>query len=103
MRASVICCWACGAQEEALLPLSLRASCEACDADWHCCRQCRHFDERRSPACQEPQAERVAVEDRRNRCDFFQPRLHETSDTPSSSAKAQARARLEALFGKKPE
>lgn len=72
-------------------------TCPVCDADLHCCRNCRHFDEGAYNQCREPQAERVIDKDRSNFCDFFSLRDRHAGDhsTIGSSRKANP---LDALF-----
>jgi hypothetical protein len=52
--------------------------------------------------CREPQAERVLDHDRANFCDYFRP-AEGDSRQPAEDPKEAARARLEALFSKKPQ
>jgi len=74
----------------------MRATC-ACGAWLHCCRNCDFYAPGRTNDCREPNAERVADKDQGNFCDWFRPAATRTPQAPST-----ARARLEALFSKKP-
>ncbi len=72
----VFSCHSCGNP----IPLGLgekvfrRDACTKCDADLHCCRNCRFFDTTRNNECAEPQAERVVDKSASNFCDYFEPR-----------------------------
>jgi len=60
---------------------------------------CVDYDESAPNQCREPQAEKVSVKDRRNFCDYF--RLREGKFRSGAADKAaEARRKLEALFGK---
>ncbi len=82
-------------------PRSFRAVCERCGAFLHCCRSCEHYEPGRHNDCREPNAERVADKEAGNFCDFFRPR---PDPAPARVPPADdARARLDALFRKKPD
>ena len=46
-------------------------TCPFCNADLHCCLNCRFYDPAAYNQCREPQAERVVEKDRSNFCDYF--------------------------------
>ncbi len=46
-------------------------TCPFCDADLHCCLNCRFHDPGSYNECAENQAERVLEKDRSNFCDYF--------------------------------
>ena len=48
-------------------------ACPRCDADLHCCRNCRFRDPGAHNQCRETQAEWVKEKDRSNFCDYFEP------------------------------
>ena len=74
-------------------------TCKKCGSDVHCCLNCTDYDESAPNQCREPQAEKVSVKDRRNFCDYF--RLREGKFRSGAADKAaEARRKLEALFGK---
>jgi hypothetical protein len=94
-------CWNCGGSlADYSLPLRRLEECRACHAELHVCRMCDFYDTAKAKHCREPIAEEVKDKTRANFCDYFQP-------TPAAyqpgqlSAAEQARAQLEALFGKK--
>ena len=49
-------------------------TCSHCDADLHCCRNCRFFDPGKHNQCAETQAEWVSEKERANFRDYFEPR-----------------------------
>jgi hypothetical protein len=46
-------------------------TCPHCDADLHCCLNCRFYDDGSHNKCREPQAERVVDKESSNFCDCF--------------------------------
>ncbi|MCX8043548.1 MAG: hypothetical protein N3B18_05405 [Desulfobacterota bacterium] len=72
--------------------------CPFCNADLHCCLNCRHYDAGAYNQCRESQAERIIDKERANFCDYFFPReAASIQSTTSAAAKANP---LDALFGK---
>ena len=90
-------CHACG-REATAERIEIRAIC-ACGAWLHCCRNCGLYAPGASNDCREPNAERVADKEQGNFCDWFRPAAAARSGV---AAAGDARARLDALFGKKP-
>jgi hypothetical protein len=76
-----------------------RDTCPGCGADLRCCLNCTFYDPQYANACREPNAELVVDKEAANFCEFFA--FRERQAQPQSAA-ADARARLEALFRKKP-
>jgi hypothetical protein len=74
-----------------------RDSCPQCDADLHCCLNCRHYQPSAHNQCNETQAEWVRDKDRANYCDYFEPRRGEAT---GGSRAEDARSRFEDLFKK---
>jgi hypothetical protein len=93
-------CWRCGAAIEARERVGRRDTCLACGSDLRCCRNCRFYDVASHNQCREPQAERQVEKERGNFCDWFS--LGGRRDGGGDAA-ADARARLQALFGRKRE
>jgi len=94
-------CWKCGASlADYTLPLRRLEECRACSAELHVCRMCEFYDTAKAKHCREPIAEEVKDKMHANFCDYFRP-------TPAAyqpgqrSAAEEARAQLEALFGRK--
>lgn len=77
-----------------------RDTCPGCGADLHCCLNCAFYDPGYANACREPDAEPVFDKGRSNFCEYFT--FRDDRERPRPSAAADARARLEALFHKKP-
>jgi hypothetical protein len=83
-------------------PVPRDRTCEACGRDLRCCRNCRHWDERASGECRETEADLVTDKWRRNFCEFFAWSPAPFVPDASASRAAEARAKLDALFGGKP-
>jgi hypothetical protein len=65
-------CWNCGAEIE--IPerkLSFRASCEACGAWQHACRNCQYYKEGAPHSCTVPGIEPVRDKEKMNYCEEF--------------------------------
>lgn len=95
-------CHNCGAQIR-LLPgqkIHRQETCVQCNADLHCCRNCRFFDPSKSNQCSEPQAEYVADKERANFCDYFEPRTTVDLVNRSASGAEDARKKFDSLFKK---
>ena len=93
-------CWQCGASlAELTLPLSRFDACKQCRAELHVCRLCRFHDITVAKQCREPVAEEVRDKQRANFCDYFMVR-DDAYQPGDKSAANQARAQLDALFGK---
>jgi len=72
-------------------------TCPVCDADLHCCLNCRHYAPGAYNECRESQAERVLDKERANFCDFFSVRDTGSNSITSAPRKANP---LDALFTK---
>lgn len=94
-------CWKCGVPlADYTLPLRRLEECRACGAELHACRMCEYYDTAKAKHCAEPVAEEVKDKLSANFCDYFRPTP--TAWRPQqASAAEQARAQLEALFGRK--
>jgi len=79
--------------------LGRRDTCPGCGADLRCCLNCAFYDTHYANACREPNVDPVLDKAAGNFCEFFtvgeQP-------PPQPRVAVDARARLEALFKKKP-
>ena len=94
-------CWKCGASlADYTLPLRRLEECRACGAELHVCRMCEFYDTSKAKHCQEPIADEVKDKIRANFCDYFRPTPNAWRPEKLSAAE-QAKAQLEALFGKK--
>ena len=119
-------CQSCGAAVTVADPVPRESSCESCRHDYRACRQCRHFDTSRNNACRETEADPVEDKSRRNFCEFFDfnpapfrgvapdanreararaglAGLFKSDIAAPPDRATDARARLEALFKKRPE
>ena len=91
-------CWRCGADVSRLpQPLGRRAECDACHAELHVCRMCRHYDPGKAKQCRETMADEVKHKSRANFCEWFQAQADASS--PATPVKNDARHALDALFG----
>ncbi len=77
-----------------------RVTCTNCDADLHCCRNCRFYDPGKHNQCAEPQAEWVRDKEASNYCDYFQPNpvLLAKGSGPGTAKENDARTRFDSLF-----
>jgi hypothetical protein len=75
-------------------------TCSRCDADLHCCRNCRFFDPAVNNQCRETQAEWVATKDRRNYCDYFEASTHITLVKKAGAQADDAKKKWDSLFKK---
>jgi hypothetical protein len=92
-------CHRCGTTVQAER-VGVRDVCPSCTAFLHSCRNCDHYAVGLHNDCREPTAERVVDKEAGNFCDHFRPAAPPAS--PAADSPAAARARLDALFGKKP-
>jgi hypothetical protein len=92
-------CQHCGTSINLSEPIPRDAECSGCGRDLRACIQCRHYDPALNNSCRETEAEPVVEKERRNFCEFFAPARGARPKADDSSRQAQARAKLEALFG----
>ena len=94
-------CWKCGASlADYTLPLRRLEECRECHAELHACRMCEFYDTSKAKHCRETIAEELKDKTSANFCDYFRP-TPEAWQPAQLSAAEQARAHLEALFGRK--
>ena len=55
--------------------------CPRCQFEFHCCKQCVHFDTGAQFECTQPIPERIPKKDARNECAFFEFRMTVEKDT----------------------
>jgi hypothetical protein len=93
-------CQACGKVVSYDEPIPRDSECEGCHRDLRCCMNCLHFDVSRNNSCRETEAELVEDKTRRNFCEFFSfNRRSFVAGKGDNPREAEARARLESLFG----
>lgn len=95
-------CQSCGASVTLAEPIPRDSECESCHHDLRCCKNCRHYDTRYNNSCRETEAEPVEDKNRRNFCEFFSFNPTPFAGAKQSNRAADARAKLDALFKKKP-
>ena len=66
-------CHSCGRDIKLLGKVARTDECPNCNADMHCCKNCRFFDPGKNNQCNEPAAEWVRDKLKANFCDFFEP------------------------------
>jgi len=98
----VFSCWQCGHRITSLTGQKVmkRETCPNCDADLHCCRNCRFFDPSVHNECRETQAEWVRLKDRANYCDYFEPSTRVDLARKSGAPAEDARKKWDSLFKK---
>ena len=93
-------CQACGTAVPYDEPIPRDSECEGCHRDLRCCMNCRHYDTSRNNSCRETEAELVEDKTRRNFCEFFSFNRRSFVAGPGKNPReAEARAKLESLFG----
>ncbi len=101
--AEPLVCWNCGVALEGVpLPISRHEHCAKCFEALHCCRLCRFFDEGLSSGCAEDRAEPPTSKEGANFCEWFTPGAV-AGGGDGQDRQADARAKLDALFGGKGE
>jgi len=72
-----------------------------CSADIRSCRACTFYDPAAADGCREPAAERIADKEQASFCGWYRLALEPRASASRSDPAAEARRRLEALFGGK--
>lgn len=93
-------CQACQREIEGLEKLGRYEICPYCRSDLHSCLNCALYDEYAENKCREPAAEWVNDREKNNFCEFFLWQTFSAGDHRTKE-QAEAKAKLEALFGKK--
>ena len=92
-------CHNCSTQLETDETPGRTETCPNCDADLHCCLNCRFYDPSIYNECRESQAERVLDKDRSNFCDYFSFRQEEAPQPKAKKSQEKVNP-LDALFKK---
>lgn len=66
-------CHNCGREIKVIGKFARTDECPHCNADIHCCKNCRFFDPGKNNQCSEPAAEYVRDKLKANFCDYFEP------------------------------
>ena len=88
-------CHVCSGELELEGPVSFRASCHHCEADVHCCLNCRFYDIGAHNNCREPTSEYIPDRKARNFCGHFKMLAGERGD---DGERDKAMSALESLF-----
>jgi hypothetical protein len=76
-----------------------RDTCPKCDADLHCCQNCRFYNPHAHNQCDETQAEWVRYKDEANHCDYFEPLMSAgRRSAGGAGATENARKKFDGLF-----
>ena len=92
-------CRHCGTSIMLGEPIPRDAECSSCGKDVRACVQCRHYDPTLNNASRETMADPVVEKERRNFCEYFSLSTEPFKPAATSNRQAQARAKLEGLFG----
>jgi hypothetical protein len=93
-------CHGCGETLDVDGPIGRRSVCPRCDADLHCCINCKFYEQSAPHECREPHADHYIDKIASNACDLFG--LGDGASRRRVSSQA-ARDRLGALFGEAPK
>ncbi len=96
----MVICYACGAENDIGKP-TRRDVCQKCGQHLKVCLNCRFYEEKSHHQCLEPQAEWVKEKDAPNFCDYFQAGSRRSEGSKAVDKAAEARKKLDELFGKK--
>ena len=97
-------CRHCGTPVPLDEPLPRDLVCEGCNRDLRACVHCRHYDLHYNNSCRETMADPVVEKDRRNFCEYFSfSRTPFAGKAPTRDRAAEARSKLDALFGGAPK
>jgi len=101
-------CHNCGREIKLITKVGRKDECPHCDADMHCCKNCRHFDPGKSNQCIESQAEYLRDKLRANFCEYFSPNTRvpltsrgNTKRLTANTPQDDVRKAFDALFKKK--
>ena len=94
-------CHRCGSDVEVEEKISRQDTCLNCGVALYCCLNCRFYDENAYHQCRETETEWVSDKSAANFCDYLQLGTAGTTGGPDKSA--DARKKLEELFGNKEE
>ncbi|HZS07705.1 MAG TPA: hypothetical protein VFD58_22910 [Blastocatellia bacterium] len=97
-------CHNCSREVKLVAKVARTDECPHCDADLHCCKNCRFFDPGKNNQCSETSAEYVRDKTRANFCDYFEPNKRlplNTRDSSTGAAKTDVRSAFDDLFKKK--
>jgi hypothetical protein len=91
-------CFKCGQQIDVRERVMTRDACPNCDAELHCCRNCRFYDPGKHNECAETQAEWVRDKKASNYCDYFQPNPVLLASSTGPGKPDDAKKRFDSLF-----
>lgn len=68
---NILYCYNCNYKNEYYDKVGRSHTCEKCDNDLHCCRNCIFYDDSFNNSCKETAAEIVTDKEKANFCEFF--------------------------------
>jgi hypothetical protein len=93
-------CYQCKKALDVTDKIGRTETCPFCDADLHCCLNCRFYDSGAYNECCENQAERVLDKDRSNFCDYFSFRHVPEKEQAAAETGSKKDNPLDTLFKK---
>lgn len=99
MATYTIVCWSCRQPTVMEDKVTRSDTCPHCRSDMRCCKNCTYYDVTAHHECREPTAEFVGDKERANFCGMFKAFGGERAG--ANDEVASAKAKLEALFGKR--
>ncbi len=97
--AIVLSCFNCHKELTFADFIPFKESCEKCNCDVHCCKNCQFYDPSAYNSCKEPQADRVLEKERANFCDYFKAGKSAFAGQ-ADNKKSSAMNKLDDLFKK---
>lgn len=94
----IIKCYKCASDLELPPQIGFKEACQKCNADVHCCKNCKFFDLNSYNSCRESQAERIVDKEKANFCDYFSAGAANASSADKNSKINDAKKNLEDLF-----
>ena len=95
-------CFHCGRSIQVLVGQKVlkRDTCAGCEADLHCCKNCRFFDPSVHNECRETQAEWVRSKEKSNYCDYFEVSTRMDITRKSAISSDDVHKKWDSLFKK---
>ena len=92
------CCYKCGNEWPNISQPGVKAECEKCSADLHCCMNCRFYDVHKPYQCLIHEIDPVMNKERFNYCDEFQ--FADKKQTAGRDEAQKAHNKFDNLFKK---
>jgi hypothetical protein len=69
-------CWKCHKDTGVIGRVEFRAECPHCEADLHCCKQCKFYKPGQPNDCLVPGTEWISNREKANLCEEFKPNIN---------------------------